>query len=101
MKKINLLFILLFIFSCKENTTKEIKKDCLINNERLFIDITEKILFNYYGKEYIEQQKPYIVNFINDSIWVLKGTQNNTVGGEFYVEMNCRDAKLIKIEHTK
>lgn len=95
-------FILLLIFSCKENNaTKDIKQNCLINNEQLFIEISEKILFNYYGKENIEQQKPYIVNFIKDSIWVLQGTQNNTVGGEFYIEMNCKDAKFIKIEHTK
>lgn len=104
MKTLNFIsFFIIAFLSCNNNTNViEKKKDCLINNEVVFTEIAEKILFNKFGKENIQKQKPYTIKFVNDSIWTIKGNLDfDTDGGVFYLEMNCKDAKIIKIEHSK
>lgn len=103
MKIYNLLIALTFAFcSCGDLQDKEKIPNCLVDNEELFIQLSEKILFNRFGKNQIEKQKPYIVKVRQDTIWTIKGQlPENTDGGVFYLEMNCKNAQILKIKHGK
>jgi NTF2 fold immunity protein len=103
MKKIIILFIFsLTIFSCnKKNLAISSNDDCIIKNEQTFVRISENILFDVYGEDNIIKQKPYLVRNVNDTIWTMTGSIQTDLGGVFYLEMNCKNAQVLKIEHTK
>ena len=74
----------------------------MIDNEKLFIDLAEKILINRYGEDNIIKQRPYSIQMCQDSIWSMRGNlEKEADGGVFYLEMNCKDARIIKMEHSR
>ncbi|MFB9077048.1 YbbC/YhhH family protein [Flavobacterium procerum] len=97
-----------FLISCNDKTksfsSNKIKKcdDCLVEKEETAIAIAEAILFERFGKDKIEDQKPYKINIKQDSIWVLKGSFNKIgFGGTFYIEISSKNAKILEIYHGK
>lgn len=99
----------------KTNTENQLKyvlsdknQHNLIDNKRIIIkdsltaiSVAEPILFGIYGKDNIVNQKPYEINLI-DSCWILSGTlPKNMVGGTFFIIIDARNSKIIKITHGK
>ncbi len=73
-----------------------------VSNESIAQKVAEVILTPIYGEEQIEAQKPFKVSLINDSIWVVKGTQNEiSLGGTFYIEIQKSDCRILKVTHGK
>ena len=63
--------------------------------------MAEYILFNIYGKDNIENQKPYETHLIENH-WVISGTlQKGMKGGTFLIIIDARNSKVLKISHGK
>ena len=73
-----------------------------VPNDSTAKKIAEAILIPIYGKEQIEAEKPFKVKLVNDSIWVVEGTQKEiSLGGVFYIEIQKSDCKILKVTHGK
>lgn len=96
-----------FLTSCddavKSNNTKIKKCDnCLVEKEETAIAIAEAILFERFGKDKIEDEKPYIIKIKQDSIWTVEGSFNKLgYGGAFYLEISSKNGKILEIYHGK
>lgn len=106
MKKILLLFILILV-SCNYTTNtvfqKSIKcENCLVTKEETAVGIAEPILFESYGKDQIENQRPYTVTIENDSIWHIEGVFNKIgFGGVFDIKISAKNGKVLYMMHGK
>jgi hypothetical protein len=89
--------------ACGESKQKiNVKKGCKLDNETLFVDLAERILIDKYGRNEILEQRPYKVDFVKDSVWIMKGTlPPGFDGGTFYIEMSCKDFRVLKRYHGK
>lgn len=68
-----------------------------IPNEEFAAKIAEIIWVSIYG-ERIYDQKPYRVNLIKDSIWVVNGSVTGGGYGEnAYIEIRKKDGKILKV----
>lgn len=73
----------------------------IIKSEETLIKIIEPILFDIYGKENIERQKPYEINDFED-YYVVNGTlEKGRRGGVFLIIIDKRNAQILKITHGK
>lgn len=72
----------------------------IIPDKETAIEIAEKILFKVYGKENIEEQKPYEIYLI-DGYWIMFGTLHYDVGGTFLIVMDSKNGEVINIGHGK
>jgi uncharacterized lipoprotein NlpE involved in copper resistance len=76
--------------------------DCLVENEETAVRVAEAILFERYGQNKIEDEKPYTVEVKSDSIWVLDGALNQIgYGGTFHIEISSKNGKIIEVTHYK
>ena len=103
-----LLFLVsLILISCNYTTNtvfqKNIKcENCLVAKEETAVGIAESILFENYGKDQIEDQRPYKVTIENDSIWDIKGTFNSIgFGGVFDIKISAKNGKVLYMIHGK
>jgi hypothetical protein len=92
-KSIFALSLTLFLnFSCLNN------KKCIVNkNDAKKFAIRQ--FKNAYG-ENVVNQKPFIVEFINNC-WIVHGTAYKQKGGYPYIKINSKNCKIIKLIHTK
>lgn len=73
----------------------------IVKDSATAINIAEIVLFNIFGKENIEKQKPYEIDFIRN-YWIIEGSlPQGFKGGTFIIILNAKDAKIIKISHGK
>jgi len=124
MKYFPLSFLLITLSSCAqnkrlvlgiENANEELRialskksqhnvvdnKTIIIKDSINAIKIAEPILFDIYGKENIEKQRPYEI-YLLENYWVISGTlPENYVGGTFLIIIDARNSKVIKITHGK
>ena len=90
--------------SSKDYSTFEgfVPKDGFIPSAEIAVQVAERILKHIYGKEQIEQQKPFLVNLENN-IWIIEGYWGNDCadGGNVYMELSKEDGRVLKVVHTK
>ncbi|WP_411768793.1 YbbC/YhhH family protein [Winogradskyella sp. A3E31] len=73
----------------------------LIPKKESAIIYAELILFEQYGKEQIEFEKPYHVYLIDD-YWVIFGTlPKNYKGGVFELVFDSWNGKILRLSHGK
>ena len=75
-------------------------KEPIIKDSTTAVAVAEPILFGIYGKDNILEQKPYIIQHIDD-YWLISGTRHYDVGGTFFIIIDAKDSKVIKITHGK
>jgi hypothetical protein len=76
-------------------------KNLIIKDSLTATEVAEPILFSIYGKEHIEEQKPYKIYLINN-YWVIYGVlPEGYVGGNFLIIIDGRNSKVIRITHGK
>jgi hypothetical protein len=65
--------------------------------------IAEAVWTPIYGKEHIEEEKPFHAVLTNNEVWVVQGSlpKGYTVGGTAYIEINKRDGRILKVIHGK
>ncbi len=65
------------------------------------VEYAENILFELYGKEKVESEKPYQIYLIND-YWVMTGTlKTGTKGGTFELVFDSWNGKILLLKHGK
>lgn len=70
------------------------------------VKIAECVLFEIYGKDIIEKEKPFSVN-LRDGIWIIEGNIPNmkdsvvTFCGQAYMEIKKSNGEILKLLHTK
>jgi len=76
-------------------------KDGLVPTADIAFQIAEPILNKIYGREKIENEKPFSINLEND-IWIIEGHLNrDLLGGVAYMEIQKSDGRILKVIHTK
>ena len=76
-------------------------KEGLIPTEKIAFQIAESVLINLYGKETIEEEKPFSINLEND-VWVIEGSlEKGFEGGVAYMEIRKSNGEILKVIHTK
>jgi hypothetical protein len=76
-------------------------KELIVKGSKTAIKIAEAILFDIYGKENIERQKPY-EEYLIKNYWVISGTlPKRSKGGTFLIIINAKNAQVLKITHGK
>ncbi len=135
MYKVLFLILALFVMSCTSNTsnmreeTQQSQQPEYVMNDSLSTDyyidmkgyipveglvptadvavkIAECVLFEIYGKEKIEKEKPFSVN-LRDGVWIIEGNipdiKNGdiTFCGQVYMEIKKSNGEILKLLHTK
>lgn len=73
----------------------------LFKNKEMVISYAELILFDMYGKENIERQKPYSIDYVDDH-WIVRGNlPMNMRGGTFLIILEAHTGRILKITHGK
>jgi hypothetical protein len=73
----------------------------IIKDSSTAVKIVEPILFSIYGKENIENQKPY-ETYLIENYWIITGTlPKGMLGGTFLIIIDARNSKVLKISHGK
>ena len=76
-------------------------KELIVKESNTAIKISEAILFDIYGKENIERQKPY-EKYLIKNYWVISGTlPKGCKGGTFLIIIDGKNAQILKITHGK
>lgn len=88
-------------YALKNNSDRTEMKFKLIPKKENAINYAEIILFELYGKENIEAEKPYKINLIND-YWIITGTlPKEMIGGVFEMVFDSWNGKVLLLEHGK
>jgi hypothetical protein len=76
-------------------------KNGLVPNQATAEGIAELVLFNVYGRQQIERQRPY-KTVLESGVWTVRGTLGREfLGGTFLVRINQEDARIIQIYHER
>lgn len=62
-----------------------------------------KIILNYhYGEEEINEEKPFDVELLNDTVWYISGSlPEGAVGGVAEIFIRKSDGKVLRMIHGK
>ena len=65
--------------------------------------IAEAVWVPIYGKEHIEEEKPFQAVLTNNEVWVVQGSlpKGHTLGGTAYIEINKLDGRILRVTHGK
>lgn len=100
-----LLFFAMSFFSCETNSEKaknQVNNNVMCQDSSEVLKIAKDTLSTLYGRSQIQDQAPLNLNLVNDSIWVITGTQDTSIlGGVAYIEIRKSDCKILKITHGK
>ncbi|CAD0225809.1 NTF2 fold immunity protein [Chryseobacterium sp. JV274] len=93
-------FILLFSLACCEQRISN-KSENNITDKEIAISVAEKKWNEVYGKSAINEQKPFVAERKNDSIWTVHGSfpKPPVIGGVAYAEVNVKTKEVIKYTH--
>ncbi|WP_210521509.1 YbbC/YhhH family protein [Hymenobacter terricola] len=74
-----------------------------VPNATVAKQIAEAVWVPIYGKEHIEEKKPFRAVLVNNEIWVVEGSlpKRYDVGGTAYIEINKRDGRILEVTHGK
>jgi hypothetical protein len=84
-------------------TAAEKPKDGFVPDESTAIKIAVAVWEPIYGRERIEQQKPYRA-YLTDGIWTVTGTLDEDdaeFGGVAYAEIAKADGRIIRVFHEE
>ncbi|MGJ8667834.1 MAG: NTF2 fold immunity protein [Patiriisocius sp.] len=88
-------------YALKNKSDRTEMKFKLIPKKENAINYAEIILFELYGIEKIELEKPYEIHLIND-YWIITGTlPKEMVGGVFEMVFDSWNGKVLILEHGK
>ena len=88
-------------YALKNKSDRTEMKFKLIPKKENAINYAENILFELYGKENIESQKPYQIHLIND-YWIITGTLPTEIkGGFFELVFDSLNGEVLILKHGK
>ncbi|MBO4891891.1 MAG: YbbC/YhhH family protein [Prevotella sp.] len=78
------------------------KSEGIMVNDTMAVEYAKLILFQIYGKEQIEKQRPYSVRLLNGTVWSVTGNlRDDMEGGVFSVMINKADGRVLMVSHSK
>ncbi|WP_052476910.1 NTF2 fold immunity protein [Nonlabens marinus] len=88
-------------YALKNTSERKIMESPLIPKKENAIDYAENILFELYGKEKIQYEKPYQIHLICD-YWIMTGTlPKGMKGGTFELVFDSWNGKILILKHGK
>ena len=87
------------------------KEDGFVPNKETAAKIAVAVWSPIYGEEDINAERPYHVNLIDDSIWIVEGGciskkdlkhilfKDALLGGTAYIEIRKSDGKILRMTH--
>ncbi|GIM51401.1 hypothetical protein CAPN004_04310 [Capnocytophaga cynodegmi] len=73
----------------------------IISDEKILLEVIEPILLKHYPKSVIEDQKPYEIHDF-EQYFVVNGTLPMGIrGGTFEIIVRKKDAKILKLSHSR
>lgn len=77
-------------------------KSVLLKDSLTVLKLAEAILFSVYGEAQIVKQKPYKI-YHPKNYWILTGTlpEKAMFGGVFYIAIDDRNGKVVRLLHGK
>jgi hypothetical protein len=73
----------------------------ILKDKETAISVAERILFSGYGQKNIEYQRPYEIYKIT-GYWIISGTlPKGSVGGTFFIIMDARNSRVVRLTHGK
>jgi hypothetical protein len=75
-------------------------KEGFVSTAEIAFQIAEPILNSIFGKEHIENEKPFSVNLENN-VWIIEGTSYSRKGGVAYIEIKKSNGEILKVYHGK
>jgi hypothetical protein len=76
-------------------------KEGFVPTAEIAFQIAEPLLNQIYGKETIEEEKPFSINLEND-IWIIVGhIEEGLKGGVAYMEIRKSNGEILKVIHTE
>ena len=72
-----------------------------VSDEQTAMAVAEAVVSRIYGREKIENQKPFVATLRN-GIWTVSGTlHKNMPGGVFVIKIDKKDSRIISLSHEK
>lgn len=95
---------LVSIFSCGNSSKKnkfQVTNDDFCKDSVNVLRIVEDTLTNIHGGK-VEDYKPLILKYSNDSIWIVYGIPpDSIIGGGVYVEIQKSNCEILSIMYGK
>lgn len=77
------------------------KSDLLLETDSIALIISEIIVSHKYGRDKVLNQKPFIIQSLQDT-WIVKGSLSlGVLGGVFLIEIQKKDCRVLQIIHGK
>lgn len=94
-----LIIFTILLVCCKNGEFKKNAEESTDSN--IAISLAEEKWLKIYGKS-VNEQKPFVAEKKNDSIWSVQGTlPKNKLGGVAYAEVNVKTKKVVSFTHGK
>lgn len=78
-----------------------VPKQGFVPDERTAITIAEAVLVPIYGKDQVDEQKPFVVGLADD-VWKIHGTRSvEQLGGVFSIEISKQTATILRVTHGR
>ncbi len=93
--------LFLILFSCSKQKEDVCQTRDLVPDQETAVKIAEIIWLPIFGNDVLEE-KPYLAELKNDSVWVVRGQMKKLqLGGVAYVEISKKDCQVLKVSHGK
>lgn len=90
-----------FMLATKAEEHSYQPKSGFVPDEKTAILIAEAVLMPIYGKEKIENERPFVAT-LKDDVWHIQGALPEAyVGGVAVVDISKRDGKIYRVSHGK
>ena len=79
---------------------KWIPSEGFVPNETTAGIVAEAVLVPIYGSDIIKEQMPFIIELVGDSLWVVKGIQDDlSIGGVVSISILKSNCTIIEVSH--
>jgi len=82
-----------------------VPKDGFVPNQETAMRIAEAVWIPLYGKEQIDQEKPFVAELKHD-VWIVSGTLHGEAGtiskgGVAKIKISKKDGRVLEVSHGK
>jgi len=91
------IFSFSFLFS---NAQEKHTNEDYVPDKATAIRVATALWLPVYGKE-INDNKPFVAELKNGTVWVVRGTLHSQKGGVPYIEIQKKDCRVLKMYHDK
>jgi hypothetical protein len=105
MKSLSLTILISLLIACNSINSK--KNNLILSNKKGYVSssetaikIAEAVWLPIYGEK-IYKKRPFEAELKSDSVWIVRGTLKQGLGGVPYIEIQVKDGKVLKVTHSR